>query len=374
MARDDIDVISVAVKSLRDELDAAMIYASLAKRYRGSDLSRKLDEIARMESRHALFWRKFLEARGHDTRGIAPSRLRVRLYMFLFRILGLGLTLKLLEAGEIAAIETYSKLLESGEFSDEEREELRRILADELVHEDEFIEEESRLKEFLEHVRDAVLGMSDGVVEVLSVSAGLAGAYGNPFNVAVGGLIVGIAGALSMGIGSYTSVKAQREVRLSVVSRIVLAARYIPQVFYDRVKRYMARKGFGEELSEKIAREAVEKKELLQRIIAEEEYGVKEETLEKPGKAGLYTGLFYILGAAVPLTPYFLQLPLAIAIPLSFIMAAAIMALTGFLIAVSANLPIKKKMLELTAAGIGAALITYGIGKIASLLLNIEIE
>ena len=32
--------------------------------------------------------------------------------------------------------------------------------------------------------------------------------------------------------------------------------------------------------------------QLLGRIIAEEEYGLKEEALEKPGRAGLYTGFF----------------------------------------------------------------------------------
>ena len=52
-----------------------------------------------------------------------------------------------------------------------------------------------------------MLGMNDGLVEVLSVSVGLAGVYGNPFYVALGGLIVGIGGVLSMAIGVLISVR-----------------------------------------------------------------------------------------------------------------------------------------------------------------------
>ncbi len=91
----------------------------------------------------------------------------------------------------------------------EEKDKLRRILEDELLH-----EEESMFKDFMDHVRDAILGMSDGLVEVLSVSAGLAGVYGNSFYVVLGSTIVGIAGALSMGIGAFTSVRAQKQVKV----------------------------------------------------------------------------------------------------------------------------------------------------------------
>lgn len=42
-----------------------------------------------------------------------------------------------------------------------------------------------------------------------------AGAYGDPFHAALGGLIVGFGGAISMAIGSYISVKSQKEVRES---------------------------------------------------------------------------------------------------------------------------------------------------------------
>ncbi len=351
-----MNIVEIAKKALRDELESSIIYGKLATRYRGKSLGDKLKKIARMEGKHAYFWAEFLRKRGVDPSSIKPSRARILFYTLIFRLIGLGLTLKLLEAGENKAIETYVKLIEDPRLEPDEKKKLLEILEDELIHEEEFIGEESRFREFLNHVRDAVLGMNDGLVEVLSVSAGLAGAYGNPFNVALGGLIVGIAGSLSMGIGSYTSVRAQKQVRLGVLSRIILASRHIPEIFLNRVKHYMKKKGFGDETSEMIAKDALENRELLARIIGEEEYGIREEALESPGKAGLYTGLFYIIGALLPLTPYFLLLPITLSLPLSFLIAGLMLASTGFLIAVSAGLDIKKKMLELVIAGLGSAL------------------
>ncbi len=366
-------VIRVAKESLRDELESAKIYGALAEKLEGREIGRKLREMARMEASHVAFWARFLKARGVDPSTVRARGWRVRLYTALFRLLGFGLTIKMLELGEDQAIATYSRLLERGDLTEEEAEELRKLIEDELMHEETFLEEESRIKEFLDHVRDAVLGMSDGLVEILSVTAGLAGAYGDPINVALGGLIVGMGGALSMGIGSYISVKAQKEVRLGTLSTVRNIIRSIPSAVTGMLRKALIGKGLREEVADALVKDAAGNDALMRRLVAEEIYEIKEEMIEDPGKAGLYTGAFYILGAVVPLIPYFLRLPINISLPLSVGFAGAMLAAVGFIIAVSAGLSIKKKVLEMVAGGIGAATITYLIGKGASILLGIEV-
>lgn len=49
------------------------------------------------------------------------------------------------------------------------------------------------------------------------------------------------------------------------------------------------------------------------------------------------------------------------------------LALIGFMIALSADLDIKKKMLEITVTGLESAILTFLIGKVASILIGIEI-
>ena len=366
-------IIELAKLALADELFSSAIYRRLAKLYSGKSIRSKLIEMAEMETSHANFWHDFLERRGRDPSSIKASKFKLALYAFTLRLLGLGLTLRLLEASEREAVELYLKMLENQELNSNEKKALKKILEDELVHEQEFAREESKFEEFLNHVREAVLGMNDGLVEVLSVTAGLAGAYGNPYYVALGGLIVGVAGALSMGIGSFASVRAQRQVHEGVLKRISVASRYVAHLFKDRIISYMVRKGYSEEVSKAVAEESSKNHRLLSIVIAEEEYGLREEALEDPIKAGIYTGMFYALGAFVPLLPYFLGLPIFIAIITSLLFAATALALTGFIIGISANLSIRRKMLEMIISGLGSAGVTFIVGRIASLLFGVEV-
>jgi len=373
VTRSEKEIIEEAKRSLKDELYSAEIYFQISRMFKDSEISRKLVKISKMESSHAALWASFLKRRGVDPGKLKVSRAKIFLWKTLFRVIGLGLTLKILESGERDAIKLYSEMLSSPHLSEEEKRKLREIMKDELVHEDEFASEEKRFQEFISHVRDAVLGMNDGLVEILSVSAGLAGAYGNSLNVALGGLIVGVSGALSMAIGTYVSVKAQKEVRLGIIERVKLASQFVTEVFINRIKKYMSSKGFSESLSGNIADEASKDKELMAKIIAEEEHGLKEEMLDDPRTAGIYTGIFYLMGAFIPLLPYFFMLPITAALPISFIAAGLMLAGAGTIIAITAELSIKRKALELMLAGLGAAAITYGIGVLASILLGIEV-
>ncbi len=368
------ECIRLARKALGDEVFSSIIYSRLAKLYSEDSVRNKLSRIAEMEKNHVKFWVRFLKSRDVATPTTGVGRLKLTLYTTLFRILGLGLTLRILEMSEHEAIKLYSRLLEVEELSENEREELKKMLEDELIHEQEFASEESRFEDFLLHVRDAVLGMNDGLVEVLSVTAGLAGAYGDPYYVAIGGFIVGVGGAFSMGLGAYASVRAQKQVHEGILNRINIASRFVAHVFKERVINYMLRKGYSKDVSNAIAEESSRNRKLLTRVIAEEEYGIREETLENPFKAGVYTGSAYALGAFVPLIPYFLGLPISVAIILSLLFAALALALTGFIVAISANLGIKRKILEMILAGLGSAGATYAVGRLASTVFGIEVE
>ena len=73
---------------------------------------------------------------------------------------------------------------------------------------------------------------------------------------------------------------------------------------------------------------------------------MKEEKLGQPGKAGLYTSLFYITGAVIPLIPYYLKLHAQYVLPLYFTTAALLLATMGFIVATVTEISVKRKMLE----------------------------
>jgi len=366
-------LISLAEEVLADEALAIEIYSTAAKLSRDENTRRKLLKIAEMERKHLSFWRSFLERRGAEYR-IRVSPLKVRFHAFLIRVLGLALAFKIMESGERDAITMYAMMLEHPDMAEDEREKLEEILAEELLHEHELAEEESRFTELLNHVRDMVLGMNDGLVETLSVTAGLAGAYGDPFIVGLSGLVVAIAGSLSMGIGAYAATKSQKQVHEGVLERVRLAAKYASQLFMNRIRSLMAKKGYREEAADLIAGEIVQDPSLLARTIAEEEHGLREEAIEKPVSAGLYTGIAYFISSLIPITPYLLGLPILASLLLSIAAAGAALAIIGFIIAISANLPLKRKILEMMLAGFGSAAATYMIGRIFSMIFGISVE
>jgi VIT1/CCC1 family predicted Fe2+/Mn2+ transporter len=86
---------------------------------------------------------------------------------------------------------------------------LNKILADEKDHEIAFIEMTNELKGNAQTVRDAIYGMSDGLVEVLASVAGLTGVFINNIFIAVGGIVFGASGLVSMTIGAYLSEHAK---------------------------------------------------------------------------------------------------------------------------------------------------------------------
>jgi len=151
-----------------------------------------------------------------------------------------------MERKEGDAIKLYSQIIENPSLDGREVIGLKQILEDELVHEHEFARGESRFENFLIYVKDAVLGMNDGLVEILSVTKGLAGAFGDPFKVALSDFILGVSGALSMGISTYTNVRTQRQADEDTLKRVVDASRFVGHIFKERVANLMRKKGYSE--------------------------------------------------------------------------------------------------------------------------------
>ncbi len=364
------NTLEVARKALETEIFATAIYSHLANSYPEKATRKSFSEVVDMEKGHVTFWSDFLKRRGIEHVDLKPSGFRLMLYKLMFRLIGKGLTLRMMEIAETEAVELYSSVLQHTDIQEKEKRDLNDILEDELVHEKMFLKEETKFEGFIAYIKDAVLGMNDGLVEILSVTTGLAGVSGQPVLVAIGGIIVGVAGALSMGISTYTSSRAQRQVHEGILRRIVSASKFVAHMFRERVSSHMEKKGFSKRLAEDMADESVRDDRLLSEFIAEEEYGLREESLGNPVKAGLYAGLSNLLGAFVPLLPYFFMPGIVWAIVLSLIFAAIALAITGFFVSILAYMSPGKKMGEMLLSGLGCAAITYVIGRGASVLLG----
>nr|KJR72450.1 MAG: hypothetical protein TU36_01985 [Vulcanisaeta sp. AZ3] len=364
------------INNYKDELTDAEIYAALAKIERNEKLREELTKLSQYESGHAEFWRDVARKVGVDVSNVRPSRFTILTSMFIRRLFGLGFLVKLRESAEIEAIRRYGELISRralGPYT----EKLRAILLDEVAHEEVFKEEASRFEAFINNIRDAMYGMSDGLVEVLAAVAGLAPVVANPLLITLAGLIVGAAGTLSMSVGAYMSTKAQRDIRETRLSKVDIELENLN--LEDRVRRVrdaLVELGIDEQRASNTAPNLAESVDISKRIVGINEVGVSKEALESPGKSALYTGLFYLIGALLVVAPFPIvgriignigSLYISIAI------VAAAQAISGLLTAISGSGKISRTMLINIALSLGAAAATYTIGTIAHELLHVAI-
>lgn len=350
------DSIKKAYSFYKEEFDAAKLYFYLAKRESDSANKSKFLELHDIEAGHVKFWYLFLKNRGYEPKG-STGNIKLTLSKFLRKLLGAGLYTSILEMGESTSIEAYTEFLSSGDLTAEEKEGLKKIIEDELDHESFFENQKSVMP--VNNVRDFILGMNDGLVELLGAVTGLSAVYpSNPLFVGINGLVVGLAGAMSMAIGSFISVRSQRQVNEGTRRKMEL----LFGVSKDRAKQELLDKltesGMPEDVGKEVADRIGENQESMIGLLI-------DENDENEIRSAAFTGLAYVAGVAFPVLPYFL-LPSSIsALILSAVLAGIALAAVATIVSISAgNANIKGKIIEMVISGLGAAGVSYIFGLI----------
>ncbi len=158
-------------------------FARFAEMESRPSVRKLLQELAAEEVHHAKVFKGALK-------GSPSPYQRADFYVLLIsrRILGLGLTMKIMERTEHALEE--------------------RIGTAKIPEIDERMENSLKSKilaynKVLGNIRDIFFGMSDGLVEILAAVSGIGAALQSPLLVIIAGSIVAISGTLSMAGGAY---------------------------------------------------------------------------------------------------------------------------------------------------------------------------
>ena len=350
-----------AVKFYYAEIKDSHIYEYLATLEKNEKLRRKLRGLALIERRHAKFWKDYLKKRGVEVKE-KKLGLWERFGVYLLRkLFGVSMVISLSEMGEASAIYTYYDFYTHGDLSSQEKEVLSRIILDEMEHEKLFYEEKKFLH--VENIRDMVLGMNDGLVEILGAVTGLSAVYvNNPLLVALSGLIVGVAGSLSMGIGSYVSVRSQRQVNEGLRKRFRIMLSVSEKRAREEIGGRLKNIGLPDYLAKEAAQKMSVKEENIEKLLPE------DETNEV--RSAIYTGLAYILGVMFPVMPYFFSPTTYIALPLSVIFAGIALSIVSAIISIMSGISVKRKVAEMIILGLGAAGLSYLFGTVISIIFG----
>lgn len=350
-------LVEMAKGFYQDEINDHLTYQKLVGDTRKTDFDIDMTRIAGMERRHADFWKAMLEAQNVQLPFVHVNRTRLWLLRLLRLLINPVLLVSLLELSETSAVKRYLCFFNHADLDAPEKEHLKQIILDELEHETYFKQTAQSLG--VGNLRDIVLGMNDGLVEILGAVTGLSAVYpNNPILVAVSGLIVGIAGALSMGIGAFVSVRSQRQVNDGARERMEALLAIDPQRAVHTYRGELIASGIPAPLAEETARTLGKNQRALTNLILPDSDGDNEL------RSALFTGGAYLIGVIFPVLPYFFAPSALLALPFSILFAGLSLTVVASLVAMLSGIPIKQKVLEMVVSGFMAVGLSYGFGSL----------
>jgi VIT1/CCC1 family predicted Fe2+/Mn2+ transporter len=153
-------------------------------------------------------------------------------------------------------------------------------------------------------LRAATFGAMDGLVTNIALIAGVGGGGVSAHTIVLTGWAGLVAGAISMGLGEFTSVRTQNEQVAHEVAKERRELERNPEVEAEELARAWAARGLPKDLARQVANAFRENPEEALRVHAQEELGVDPSSTPSPWVAAISSFLCFAVGAVVPLTPY----------------------------------------------------------------------
>ena len=153
-------------------------------------------------------------------------------------------------------------------------------------------------------LRAAVFGAMDGLVTNTALVAGVGGGGAAPRAVVLAGVASLVAGAISMSLGEYTSVKTQNEQLDLEVEKERVELERNPVGELAELTQMLRVRGVEEDLADDVAVQLSRDPETALRLHVVAELGLSPEDKPSPMTAAVSSFLTFGVGAVIPLLPY----------------------------------------------------------------------
>jgi VIT1/CCC1 family predicted Fe2+/Mn2+ transporter len=212
-------------------------------------------------------------------------------------------------------------------------------------------------------LRAAVLGANDGLVSTASLMIGVSAARADTFLITAGAAGIA-AGAMSMAVGEYISVRSQNDIeeadRLLEIQHLAVD----PEGELEELIEIYMNRGLDRELASKVA-ETMTKRDALEAHLRDE-LGQHPHTKARPVQAALASAISFTLGGLVPFAGALAPTPGTKVMSIIGFTLAGLIG-TGVLSARTAGSPYGKTTLRILIGGSLGMLITAGIGSLVHL-------
>jgi VIT1/CCC1 family predicted Fe2+/Mn2+ transporter len=213
----------------------------------------------------------------------------------------------------------------------------------------------------LNSLRAAVLGANDGIVSTAGIVIGVAGATLVPFAILTAGIAGLTAGALSMAVGEYVSVSAQRDTEKALLDKERRELEEMPEEELAELAGLYEAKGLDAQLALEVAIQLHAHDALAAH--AETELGIDPENLTSPWAAALSSAVSFTVGSLLPLLAIVLA-PTSLKILITVCAVALALVLTGYLSSRAGGTPYLRSILRNVVGGLVAMGVTYWIGRL----------
>ena len=358
----------VKLDNIQTEVDASFLYSVLAKLEENEGVAMIFAQMSEIEKSHAV---AFLKSNNLNIDKMPKPSFRARAIVKISKFAGKDFILGILLDTEKRLTKTILKARKdlnlAGSISDTSH---VNILNNILERKTEISGTE--LSKFEKQhrsvggnaLRAAVLGGNDGLVSNFSLVMGIAGATNGQKEVLLTGLAGLLAGALSMALGEWISVKSSQELYENQMELEMAELEHNPEGEQKELELIYLAKGFSDIESKKMAHDAMQDKEKAHQKLVKEELGLNTEDLEGSAmEAAVSSFLMFAVGAILPVIPYF-WLGGRNAIIISSALSAIGLFLIGGVITIFTGKSFWKSGLRQVAFGLAAAAITFGIGKL----------
>jgi len=364
------------LQALRKERATNRIYTALALSETNESRRQVLLKLAATEAGHADRWARRLAELGVP---VPPETdpLRDRVWRWLLVQQGTNHALARIEQVEEEDTSMYGDLVADAP-TEADREALQTVQKDEATHgrlahdvSTPAPSAQARLDSILGRERwhhhgggwigQAIYGANDGLGSVFGIVTGVAGATAGGPAVLIAGLAGMLASALSMGSGAYLATKADREIQEAEIGRERHELEHDPEEEREELALFYQLKGVPEAEARQLTQRLMVEPENALRTLVSEELGLSAEGFPNPWTAAASATLSTAAGAFIPIIPFFFARGYA-AVIASFAISTIAHFLIGAAKTVVTGLSPWKSGFEMTAVGLGEALITYGLG------------
>ncbi len=213
-------------------------------------------------------------------------------------------------------------------------------------------------------VRPVVFGASDGLVSNLALIMGVGAAAANDSHtVLIAGIAGLLAGAFSMAVGEYISVRSQREVLDYQVRLQQAQLRDDPAAEAVILRDIYRSRGLSWAEADLIVGRVMADHDTAVETFVREEIGLSEQTMGSPLAASSSSFLAFSLGAIVPVVPYLIAVG-GVAFWGSLLVSVAALFAVGAAVSVLTHRPPLLVGARQAGLGLAAAIVTYGIGSL----------